>query len=86
MPIKRKPITLLNRVRLDVEHVLSEIAEAGSAIEAAAFDLSKIHPHDVKTESADVKIRFDHLMDEYSELGKRLDQFRIAINKYREFF
>ena len=82
----RKTATYLNQLRLDLEDTLNEISLAGEDLDTFCHDLSRIVPHDVKTDSADVKERFDAVLDMHGSLGNLLDKFRIARNKYLEFF
>jgi hypothetical protein len=65
---------------------LIKIHDIGACIHATCHTLGKIHPHDVVSESADVKIKFDALLNDYDKLGKHIDSFRIARNRYLEFF
>ena len=86
MPIKRKTASYLNHLRLDLKSCLDSIGQIGEHLDASCQDLSKIHPHDVRTDDAGVKIRFDQVLDDYEELKKLLKQFRISRSRYLEFF
>jgi hypothetical protein len=82
----RKTVTYLNRLKADVDSTLQYIESAGTDVDSAAYDLSKILACDLKADSANVKIKLDALLDAHEEMGKQLDSFRIARNKYLEFF
>jgi hypothetical protein len=82
----RKTASHLNTLRADLQKCLVHIGQVGEQLDASCHDLSKIIPHDVRTESADVKIRFDQVLDDHSTLTNLLKALRIARNKYLEFF
>ena len=82
----RKTASYLNQLRTDLQDILTEIGQAGEQVDATCHDLSKILPHDVRTDSAQVKVKFDAVLDSYDEFRKQLKAFRIARNKYLEFF
>jgi hypothetical protein len=82
----RKTASHLNNLRADLKQCLEDIGQVGEQLDASCHDLSTIIPHDVRTESVDVRDRFEHVLNDYNELTNLLDVFRIARNKYLEFF
>ena len=86
MPIKRKKAGYLNQLRHDVDDVLVEIQQAGTDVDSAAYDLSKILACDIKSDDDMVKGLYLAARNELNKLGKLLDSFKTARDKYSEFF
>ena len=79
-------MTYLNQLRRDVQDVLDDIQQTGVDLDSACYDLSQIHPHDVKTDDDRVKVLYDNVQDTHKKLFNLLIQFKQARDKYREFF
>jgi hypothetical protein len=82
----RKTVTILNQLRLDVNKVRHDIDEAGCSIEEAAQKLGKFPAHDLVTNDHEFMLSFNQLVFDHKEMGKLIKSFRIARNKYLEFF
>ena len=79
-------MTYLNQLRRDVQDVLDDIQQTGVDLDSACYDLSQIHPHDVKTDDDRVKVLYDNVQDTHKKLFNLLIQFKQARDKYLEFF
>jgi hypothetical protein len=82
----RKTASYLNSLRTDVQNVLDDLNLLADDLQSSCLDLSDIHPHDIKTDDAGVKELFDNLTTDHKRLGVELKAFRLARNKYLEFF
>ena len=82
----RKSVTYLNQLRRDVQDVLDDIQQTGVDLDSACYDLSQIHPHDVKTDDDRVKMLFINVQLGHKELGKQLEQFKKSRDSYLTFF
>jgi hypothetical protein len=82
----RKTASYLNGLRTDLQNVLDEFEVLGDDLQTSCLDLSFIVPHDVKTDDKTVKELFGSVSDYHKELGRVIKAFRLARNKYLEFF
>jgi hypothetical protein len=69
-----------------MQHVLIKIGHLGACLHNTCHKMSNTHPHDVRTDSAEVGSKFFDLLNDYEKLGKLLKQFRVSRNEYIEFF
>jgi hypothetical protein len=82
----RKTASYLNQLRLDVQTILYDIEDAGTHLDSKSYDLSRIVVHDLKTDDGNVKVLFDDLVTEHKRMANLIKSFRIAREKYLEFF
>jgi len=84
--VKRKSVTLLNELRLDVERVQSEISDAGTKIDWAATNIGACPANDLVHPEGIMQDSFDTLVKEHRRMGKLLKEFIKARDAYLEFF
>lgn len=82
----RKTASYLNQLRRDVKDVLEAVTIAACDVDASAYDLSCIVPHDVVTDDETVKELYENLNDGINELKSQVDSFKAARDKYVSFF
>jgi hypothetical protein len=82
----RKTASYLNQLRLDVNKIQHGIDETGCDIEAAAQKLGRFPAHDLVTNDYEFKQVFNQLVFNHKEMAKLIKSFRIAREKYLEFF
>jgi hypothetical protein len=82
----RKTASYLNQLRLDVNKIQFEIDETGCNIEEAAQKLGQFPAHDLVTNDEGFEPVFRALVDGHKEMAKLIKSFRIARDKYLEFF
>jgi hypothetical protein len=82
----RKTASYLNQLRLDVNKIQSEIDEIGCNIEEAAQKLGRFPAHDLVTNDYEFKQVFNQLVFDHKTMTNLIKSFRIAREKYLEFF
>jgi hypothetical protein len=84
--VKRKSVTFLNQLKLDVQETLDEIRELAIDIDSAGYDLAIINPHDLKTKDEDCKDLYIDLKNKNYRMSKLLKEFMKRRALYLEFF
>jgi hypothetical protein len=84
--VKRKSVTYLNQLRVDVQDVLDEISEIGFDIEAAASNLALQPVSNLTSPDDCMKETFNELALRHRDMGKLLVSFRKVRSEYLDFF
>jgi hypothetical protein len=82
----RKTVSFLNQLRQDVYNTQHQIDEAGVDLEQAGSEVASFPVHDLVTNDYEFKQAFNQLVFAHTEMAKLIKSFRIARDKYLEFF